>query len=461
MARVQDSQTRANGTSSLSTSLAALPASGNSIIAFIAGWSFTTPSAHNSVADNQGNSFTQIGTTIEAVTGPSVWIRLSAWQLTNVGSTSGTYTVTATLSAASDCDIVAIELNNMVAASLVDQNTGTNGSSTTPSATLGSSTNAYDTILAGLTWTSASTATEDATNLPGLVREIEDNASGQALAVAERFVGATAAYTANWVLGTSRQWAVIAVALKEANARPWLRSVGTLGAGASGNVTPVLGTHAANDILLCVVHSSDNVDSAISSPAGWTEVGAYGTSGEALEANNTAAQRATVFWKRAASGAETDPTVAHTAGGSIVAQVYAFASCLVGSDPFSNTRLSANAASATVTFDSIVPAAASDLAVATVHYEDDPTTVSQPAGWNSAGPPATTALGNDSMVALLFQIVPSTSSLTPSTTVSGGTFANSVNVGTTMTLQKVSTAVVKSNSVFQKPLRVWPRRIIA
>ncbi len=437
MARVTQQLNRINGTAAPSWNVTPLPAAGNCVLVFWFSWA-TVAHTHDSLADNKGSTVTRVTTgTLQFGSGTDRGAG-SLWIIENAGTITGTWTFTGAVSTAADNAFEVIEYTNVPTSSVVDQVVQSAPASTaSPSATLPATGTAYDTIVAGFNYLATTTTiTEDVDNLPGNVGENEDNSTGVAINVSERFVGATGTYTANWALGAARVGGIIAVALKESAARPFLRSYGTGAAAASGNVTPTVGTHSANDILLCVIHSSDNVASTM--PAGWAVVPASGTGGEALEANNTTAMRATVFWKRTAGG-ESNPLVTHTAGGPIAARIYAFGGVNTSGTPFSNTRLSPNAASATVTADAIVPAAANDLAVFTIHYEDDPTTCSEPVGWHDAGLPFTTALGTDAMIHLFFRPVASTASLTPSTVVSGGTFANSVNAGTTITLPKAAT----------------------
>jgi hypothetical protein len=92
--------------------------------------------------------------------------------------------------------------------------------------------------------------------------------------------------------------------------------VGTLAAAASGNVSAALPTGiAANDVLLCIVESHDNV--APTFPAGWTR----------LYRNRPGSEYGTA-WYKIATASETNPTVTHTAGNSIIAQCSAYRNAL-------------------------------------------------------------------------------------------------------------------------------------
>src|SRR6476659_5284437 len=92
---------------------------------------------------------------------------------------------------------------------------------------------------------------------------------------------------------------------------------GLLAGADSGNVSPGLpGGHALNHILLIRVYSHDNVTPTAS---GYTQVGQF---------TNGASMVVTLLAKRD-SGSESTPTVTHTAGGTIHAQVDAYS----GVDP--------------------------------------------------------------------------------------------------------------------------------
>lgn len=78
----------------------------------------------------------------------------------------------------------------------------------------------------------------------------------------------------------------------------------------SGEVFPTLPSHAADDLLICLVESRDNVAHTIS---GWTE---YYT-------GTLTNHRASIFYKKAGSS-ESNPTVTHSGGSSIIARCAAF-----------------------------------------------------------------------------------------------------------------------------------------
>lgn len=83
----------------------------------------------------------------------------------------------------------------------------------------------------------------------------------------------------------------------------------------SGNLTPPLPAHVANDLLLCLVESTDNVAHSVST-AGWNPLYSHSSA--------SGKHRASAFWKIATSSVDTNPTIAHPSGGGIVARCAAF-----------------------------------------------------------------------------------------------------------------------------------------
>lgn len=81
---------------------------------------------------------------------------------------------------------------------------------------------------------------------------------------------------------------------------PTVEGVGTPNSGI-GNVTYALPAHAANDIILLPIECAESV--GVTAPAGWAHV----TNSPRAQGSNVTAVN--VLWRRAASGAETAPTV--------------------------------------------------------------------------------------------------------------------------------------------------------
>lgn len=89
-------------------------------------------------------------------------------------------------------------------------------------------------------------------------------------------------------------------------------AAGAAASAASGNVTPTLPAHQTDDLLVCAVSSNDTTAHSVAT-SGWTQLYQVTTN-----------PRSSLFYKKALSSSETNPTVTHTAGGGIVAGCSAF-----------------------------------------------------------------------------------------------------------------------------------------
>ncbi len=95
-----------------------------------------------------------------------------------------------------------------------------------------------------------------------------------------------------------------------------------VGAGATlveangASVTPPLPTHQTDDLLVCAATSNDDTVHTVSA-LGWTGVYQIAQSGNGNP-------RSSLFYKKASSGSEVAPTIAHSGGGGIVAGCNAF-----------------------------------------------------------------------------------------------------------------------------------------
>jgi len=212
---------------------------------------------------------------------------------------------------------------------------------------------------------------------------------------------------------------------------------------------------AADDIHVLVVHRSDNTD--ITDPSGWTKISPSGVAD-----TNTTAQIVELYLRRAVAG-DTDPTI--TAGtGTIVRGAQIFG--VRGGNPHwpvdnarvldVSSRLN-NAAGATIPTTNVTSLVTNTLGLYIGAYEDDPTTGSTPTGWGAVTV-AGSALGTDMMICRSTRTFAAsgTSYDTPTTTVSGGTFANSVNVGILLGFRPVP----RKAPPFARrlPLHIWKRR---
>lgn len=217
----------------------------------------------------------------------------------------------------------------------------------------------------------------------------------------------------------------------QAPSAPTFTAAGTAAntATASTGISPGLpASFQANDIFIMVAHHSSNTD--FNDPSGWTRI-------TALTGNNTSAQRVVAWWRRAQVGDTAPSVTASTSTAVRIARIYGFRGCITTGDPWDSSAgptRSPNAASASISSTSITTAVANCIVAFFGAYEDDPTTASQPGGYAPIGVSGTTT-GNDAMLCGFYKQISGTSTENPSTTVSGGTFTNSVNTGLMIALK--------------------------
>lgn len=114
-----------------------------------------------------------------------------------------------------------------------------------------------------------------------------------------------------------------------------------LAGNTSGNLAVTLPSHAANDILILhyVCYDADQVSahSIASAPSGWTAFPVF--TQHSLNAPSPGETGHGLFWKRATSGAESNPTITRPgdwlggADGLFYARAYAIRGCSTGMDP--------------------------------------------------------------------------------------------------------------------------------
>lgn len=445
MARVQDNLATANGTANPACSFATLPGAGSCIVVAWASWAASGTPAHSSVADNQGGTYTQVGTTVSFNSNTAANVcRISLWKRDNIGSPSGTFTVTGTANQSVDSRFVVIEYGSALTSTLDQNGSDTNASGTAASIALSATTNADDIIVGAASVGSgaaAVTINPDDVELPTIVRENLDDLASQSINVAERLVGATGSYTPAWVT-TSAPSGAIAAALKLSQWDGpyfWAAGAAAFTATNGATLTPGLPTGwAADDVHVLLAHRSDNT--AMTSLTGWTQISA---------ANNTTAQRVEVWVRRAVAG-DTAPTV--TFGTSTVvrgARIIGIRGVDTGLD-LSTLQLSRsnNAASATITFGTLTPTPANTLLLALYAYEDDPGAASNISSAWQGFITAFSALGNDMALGFAYRQWPSASTatggLTSTALADGQTFANSPNVGILIALPAASSGPIEA-----------------
>ncbi|MBU2538260.1 MAG: hypothetical protein KKH22_07460 [Proteobacteria bacterium] len=174
-----------------------------------------------------------------------------------------------------------------------------------------------------------------------------------------------------------------------ANTSIQYRGVGSLAARNNGNVTPGYPNGwQPNDILLCLVETKDNVSVTMS---GWTQL-LSGTSGTT--------HQAMVFWKKAASGDDTSPTITHPGGNSIIARIVGFYN-VDTTNPFEGTAsLIHSQSDLTTEAASITTVSQGAMLVFTAHIADNNSSINNTnmvAGWTELFA-SSTARGTDSSI---------------------------------------------------------------
>lgn len=177
-------------------------------------------------------------------------------------------------------------------------------------------------------------------------------------------------------------------------------SAGAEGSAASGNVTPgAPGSTATDDVLICAVHSTDQIAHSMNATY-WTQI---------FQANGGGTtSRLSLWWGRIAAGETRDYAVTHTAGDTIIAGVVAFRGCVASGSPIhvsgaggSGTDASMETTGVTTTVDGCMLVAA--------HGAGNDNAVTSVSGWthdleDSAGGTQNcfqTTLGTDGMVGVM------------------------------------------------------------
>lgn len=164
------------------------------------------------------------------------------------------------------------------------------------------------------------------------------------------------------------QAAIVFRASSKASARNGNSSILYVGRGQtdhqdSGNVKPELPqNYAIDDLIVCLVESRDNVTPVISSPSGWTNL---------YSIANGPSSQASLFYKFATSTNESDPTITHTGGSSIVANCAIFRG-VDTSNPFDGSDAAASStADSTVETGRLTTAAPNTVLLFAGHMADD------------------------------------------------------------------------------------------
>lgn len=156
-------------------------------------------------------------------------------------------------------------------------------------------------------------------------------------------------------------------------AQPAFQAAGTKATGTT-TASVAWPSHIANDIGLLVIETSSQA--ATEGTSGWVQL--------TSSPQDATGSRLTVFWKRAASGGESNATVNVTSGNHICAQIVTFRNCVTSGDPWDlMTGGVMTSAGTTVTLTGITTTRDSTLIVAIVSNSVDSNSA-QSSGWTNA-----------------------------------------------------------------------------
>jgi hypothetical protein len=148
---------------------------------------------------------------------------------------------------------------------------------------------------------------------------------------------------------------------------PVFQAVGTAQSG-TGALTVAWPTHLTNDIGILVIETGgDDTTLSITAPTGWVAI----AGSPVIDVATAAGSKLQVWWKRAASAAETSVTVPDS-GNHQVAAIYTFRGCIPTGNPWNvATTGTKTTASTTATVPSLTTTVPGTLFVAIVGRPDD------------------------------------------------------------------------------------------
>lgn len=230
-------------------------------------------------------------------------------------------------------------------------------------------------------------------------------------------------------------------------------------ATSAANLTPAFPagyTAVADDIAVVLVHHSAN--GPFNTPSNY-DIATDGV--ETLNDNNTSAQRVTVFWERFVGG-ESAPTLILTTNNVTTVRgaiLLIIRGCRTTGIPFEVCKRLLNAAAATISFPAVTTTIANALLLALGAYEDDPSARTTPTDW-TPGTVYVSATGTDMSLNYFTRLLAAAgTAIAFSTTVSGGTFANSPSVGAVLAFVPPSSGPTDDDSLAMMPSRqliMWP-----
>jgi len=187
------------------------------------------------------------------------------------------------------------------------------------------------------------------------VSNLPITASGTGVSTGSAAIGLTVAPLSITASGTGQTYGAAALSMslvatgtggstEGARTPPYFVAAGTSSAAASGDITvPIPAGTQAGDIAVLLVSQTDNVDSTVT--AGW-EIGSSTTSGPN--------HRGLWAWKRLVGG-DSNPTVTHTGGDSIIGQISVYRDAIANGNPFGDATSGARAAVTSIIANSISP----------------------------------------------------------------------------------------------------------
>jgi hypothetical protein len=183
-------------------------------------------------------------------------------------------------------------------------------------------------------------------------------------------------------------------------AAPTLAQQGAIAVVTSGNLTVTLPTHATNDILILDmevwVPNTASAASAPSAPSGWTQISLLQTPASPSAADGYIG----LYWKRAASNAETNPTFTRPVDwdtgvdGQWAGRAYTISGCITTGNPWDDVQVSPLYNTTTGPFIAVTVSAAERLVVQFGAKQDDNSLGTAATGW-TIGTAATTSTGTD------------------------------------------------------------------
>jgi hypothetical protein len=210
---------------------------------------------------------------------------------------------------------------------------------------------------------------------------------------------------------------------------------GVYTASSGAALSPLAPTHNTGDIGVLVAHTSSNTDFA-DAITGWTKI--------ATTENNTAAQRVEIWWRPMDGTSDDNPVVAGIASTAVRgARIFCVRNVLNQAPTLARSN---NAASTTVTFASATAAAANSLSVLVMAYEDDPNTMGTVTGFTAFTGSGST-LGTDMQFGMdAYRANAASGTVAGGTsTVSGGAFAASPNVGLHFVFEPLASTPARAN----------------